>query len=441
MAVPRRALPITSAQEGVWIGQRLAPASPLYNAAECVRINGPLDIAGFERALGRVVAAAEALHVRFESGPEGVTQLPCPPGEWPLPVLDVSGRAEPGVAARAWIDADLATLVDLGRGPLFAHALFVLGPERFVWYHRAHHIVLDGYGFSLVASAVARTYTAQAAGVLDDVTRFGPLRAVVEDDLAYRDSARFHEDREFWTTRFGDRPAAVGLSDRTSVPSGSPLRHSERLPAGALDRWRAVAEETGANWAEVVFAISALYVRRRTRAEEVVLGVPVMGRLGSVSARVPAMVMNIVPLRVPMAGGTALPDVVRTVATEFRGLRRHQRYRGELLRRDLGLVGGDRRLYGPLVNVMPFDYRLDFAGSPAVSRNISAGAAFVEDLAILLHARSDGEPPVLDLDANPRCYRPAELAGHADGLVSLMAGEAYPASARSGVLPDQAGPA
>ena len=32
------------------------------------------------------------------------------------------------------------------------------------------------------------------------------------------------------------------------------------------------------------------------------------------------------------------------------------------LRRDLGLIGGARRLYGPLVNVLPFDLPPRFAG-------------------------------------------------------------------------------
>src|SRR3954447_11452232 len=88
-------LPLTAAQQGIWIGQQLSPTSPLYNAAEYLQIDGPLDPGAFERALRQTVAETEALHVRFDTGPRGVVQLPQSPTEWPLPIVDVSGKANP----------------------------------------------------------------------------------------------------------------------------------------------------------------------------------------------------------------------------------------------------------------------------------------------------------------------------------------------------------
>lgn len=413
-------LPLTAAQRSVWIGQRLRPASPLYNAAECLRIEGPLDTECFGMALRRTVAEADVLHARFEDGPSDVTQALHPPAECELPVLDVSDEADPDRAALTWMRTDMETVVDLATGPLFAHALFRLGPGRFWWYHRGHHIALDGYSFSLIAARTAQLYTAMVTGRPCATPRFGPLRAAVNDDLAYHDSPRLAADRDFWLARFADRPRAVSLSPRVSVPSEGLLRRGRRLPAGVLDGWRAVAAENGATWAEVVFALVALYLHRHTGADEVVLGVPVMGRLGSATARTPAMLMNVLPLRVPLRPDDTLPGVVRAVAAEMRAIRPHLRYRGEQLRRDLRLIGGPLRLYGPMVNVMPFDYGLDFAGLRAVATNLSAGAAFVEDLTVMVHTRSDGEPPMLNIDANPACYTESELITHRDGLTQQL---------------------
>ena len=56
------------------------------------------------------------------------------------------------------------------------------------------------------------------------------------------------------------------------------------------------------------------------------------------------------------------------------GMWPHLRYRYEHLRRDLQLVGGKRRLFGPaVVNIMPFDYGVRFAGQRALVHNLSAG--------------------------------------------------------------------
>ena len=406
-------LPLTAAQQGVWIGQQLRPSSPAYNAAERIEIDGALDVDAFREALRRTVAEADVLHVTFEADAHGVSQLPHPPNEWELPIVDVTDRM-----AEQWMRGDLETVVDLQKGPLFAHALFRLGPNRFWWYHRAHHIALDGYSFGLIASRAAQHYTALVTGHPVPTARFGALRSVVDEDAAYRDSPQWTVDREFWLDYCADRLDPISLSGRITMPTGTVTRRDTTLPDNAMDRWRALADEHGGTWAEVVTACVAWYLRRHTGADEVVLGLPVMGRMGSTAARIPVMVMNIVPLRIPVRGDVT--SLIPAVASQLRTVRPHLRYRGEQLRRDLGLVGGERRLFGPMVNIMPFDYGLDFAGHRAVATNLSAGSAFVEDLAVLVHARSDNRPPVLDIDANPACYSDDDLAHHLDGLTALL---------------------
>ena len=80
------------------------------------------------------------------------------------------------------------------------------------------------------------------------------------------------------------------------------------------------------------------------------------GRLGTPAARVPAMVMNVLPLRVAADEDAPLAELLLDgVADACSARAATARYRSEQLRRDLGLLGGERRLYGPLVNVLPFD--------------------------------------------------------------------------------------
>ncbi|MCG8163834.1 hypothetical protein JMY81_23960, partial [Brenneria goodwinii] len=124
-----------------------------------------------------------------------------------------------------------------------------------------------------------------------------------------------------------------------------------------------------------------------------------------------ATMVNVLPLRVAVATDTAPADVVRAVTAEMRTLRRHQRHRGEDLRRTLGALGGGRAIHGPLVNVLPFDYALGFAGVAAVVGTLAAGP--VDDLAFNLYDRGDA-PPRLDVDANVDRYDADETQGHAE---------------------------
>ena len=89
---------------------------------------------------------------------------------------------------------------------------------------------------------------------------------------------------------------------------------------------------------------------------------------------------------------------------------RHQQFRYEDLRRDLGLYEVDRQVARFSVNIEPFDYSLSFAGSPARNHNLSNG--MMEDLTVFVFDRQDGEGLRMDFDANPGRYTAAELDAH-----------------------------
>ncbi|MEU1049824.1 amino acid adenylation domain-containing protein [Streptomyces sp. NPDC005897] len=407
-------LPLTSAQAGMWFAQALDPLSPAQNTAECLEIDGPLDPGLFADALRRVADEAEALRVRVEVTPDGPVQHVLGQVEPPLTVEDPYTEAE----AEAWMRADLAEPFDLATGPLFRHALFRTGTNRWLWYQRIHHVVMDGYGYSLLVRRTAEVYSALVRGEEPAPPGFGRLADLVADDTAYRESAAFATDRAHWSQAFADRPEAPRLAGRGALPSRTFLRRTAHLPPGTTERLKDLATRLRATWPEVLIAAQALYTARATARTDVVLGLPMMGRMGSVALRVPGMVMNVLPLRLTVTPEATLAELVRQVVLGIREIRRHQRYRYEDIRRDLGLLGESRALVGPLVNVMPFDYGVDFAGAPARARNLSAGP--VDDLTVNIYDRADGRGLRIDHDGNPALYTEADLAAHQERFLYLV---------------------
>ncbi|MEV4432578.1 amino acid adenylation domain-containing protein [Streptomyces sp. NPDC049585] len=415
---PEAVLPLTAAQSGMWYAQALDPLSPAQNTAECLEIDGPLDPGVFAAALRQVVAECEALRVRVTDGPQGPRQHVAEAMELPLTVRDLRGAADAEGEAEAWMRADLAEPCDLTAGPLFRHALFRIGAERWLWYQRIHHLVMDGYGYSLLVRRTAEVHTALARGEEPPPRRFGSLGDLVADDAAYRASEAFAADRAYWAAQFADRPEVPRLAGRGALPSRTFRRRSARLSPEATEHLRELAGRLRATWPDVLIAAQALYVARATGRTEVVLGLPMMGRMGSAALRVPGMVMNVLPLRLTVAPEATFAELVRQVVLGIRQVRRHQRYRYEDIRRDLGLLGESRGLVGPLVNVMPFDYGVDFAGAPARARNLSAGP--VEDLTVGVYDRADGRGLAIDHDGNPALYDDAALAAHQERFLHLL---------------------
>jgi nonribosomal peptide synthetase DhbF len=403
-------LPLTSAQSGIWFAHQLRADSPAYNTGEYVDIPGPVDPELFERALRSVVEETDSLRVRFTVGADGPRQRVEPSLGWSMHRSDLSAAPDPRAAAEEWMRAELATPVDLVRGPLFCQALFKIAPDRFLWYQRVHHIVVDGFSMSLLARRVAKTYTALAGGTPLRGAAFGPLATLLAHDADYLGSEQRAQDREFWQERLAGWDDPASPAGRSAAASGGFLRRTSSLPAPTMAVLRGAAKHSGATWPTAVIATVAAYLHRFTGKRDVVLSMPVTGRADPAELAVPGMVANVVPLRLQVRGDLGLSALIAQVADEVGALRRHQRYRGEDLRRDLGAGEPQQVTFGPVANIMSFYYRLEFAGVRATAHNLSNGP--VEDLSISVYDRSDGTQPRVDFDANPALYSEAELTAH-----------------------------
>ncbi|WP_263251409.1 amino acid adenylation domain-containing protein [Saccharopolyspora rosea] len=407
--------PLTAGQSGIWYAQQLDAANPIFNTAEYVEIDGPLDPERFAAALRAVVGEAESLRLRVVAGEDGPRQVVDPVGEVEVPVVDCSDAPDPRQRALERMRADLDEPVDPAAGRLWTAALFRLGERRWWWYQRIHHVAIDGYGFSIVLRRVAEVYSALVAGRDPGPSPFGALDSLVAAEREYRESEKFQRDAEFWRDHLADRPEVVTLAGRTARSAHTFHRQAEVLPGGTEALGEAAAHSRTI-WTDALIAAVAAYVHRMTGAEDVVLGLPVMGRLGSASLRVPGMVVNVLPLRLRVAPGTTRAELVAQVAKAVRELRKHQNYRGEDLRRDLKLLGADRPLFGPMVNIKSFDYDLAFGDSPATVHNLAAGP--VDDLTVAVYG--SGADLRLEFDANPDLYSADDLAAHRERFARFL---------------------
>ncbi|KDN87626.1 hypothetical protein KCH_06390 [Kitasatospora cheerisanensis KCTC 2395] len=207
------------------------------------------------------------------------------------------------------------------------------------------------------------------------------------------------------------------LTEQQAAAAPAALRHRIELSADRTAPVLAAARAARATWAEAAHAALAAYLHRITGTREAVVGMHLMARTAPGTLRVPGMAVNILPLHLPVAPADSFDALLRRAAAELRDVRAHQLHRGEELRRELGLVGGDERLYGPLLNIKPFDLDLDFAGSAGHTVNLASGP--VDDFSLSV-AKTPDHRLLLDFEANPALYTAAELARHAERSTALL---------------------
>ncbi|MFD4983089.1 amino acid adenylation domain-containing protein, partial [Streptomyces sp. NPDC058383] len=413
-------LPLTAAQSGVWYAQQLNPQNTTFNIGEFLEIAGPVDAGLFEEAVRQVVVEAETLRLRFSEADGGPVAriLPAESFDQYLHVVDVSTEPDPSGAARAWMAADAARPLDPAHDQLFLFALFKLSDNHYFWLYRYHHLLVDGFTVNRITRRTAEVYSALAAGETVPPTPFAPLAILLDEKAAYQGSELFERDRAYWIDRLEGCPEPVSLSGERPAPAGAPARLTAQLSPVATDRLRELASDASVTWPPALIAAVAAWLRNLTGAPEIVLGLPVSNRLGRNGRSVPGMVSNVVPLRVEVRPDITVGELLNRVSVQTRGAMKHQRYQFEDLRHDLGMLADERRLVGPHVNIMMFDYDVTFGGHRAEAHSLSTGP--VDDISFNVYDRGTGAGLQIDFDANPDLYEDDALRAYQETFLDFL---------------------
>ncbi|WP_019890436.1 non-ribosomal peptide synthetase [Streptomyces purpureus] len=410
---PAPGLPVTGGQTGIWLAQQLEPDSSAYNIVFALDLRGAVDLDRLAAAVRQAVGEAECLHVRITPGESGPRQTPVPVTV-DVPVVDLRGAPSPQDAAADWMAADRDRPVDLAHDPMFAQALLRLADDRAWWYQRYHHIVLDGMGVALVTRRAGELYTlGEKAPARPDWS----LSRLVEEDLAHQASESHAADRAWWRARMAGRTEPARLVERTPSLMARRLRRSVELSAEDTGRLRAAADRAGTRTSRVLIAAVAAYLHRAGGEQDLVLGLPLAARQDDVSAAVPGMVSNIVPLRLTVGPGTTGAALVAEVHDAVAEAVAHGRHRAEEMAKDLGLVDGVPELVGPTVNILPRAEDLRFADHQAELRPEWLGP--VSDLAFSF-GEIRGGGVTLHLDADAAVCDEETLRAHERRFLALL---------------------
>ncbi|AFU02511.1 non-ribosomal peptide synthetase [Nocardia brasiliensis] len=412
-------LPLTRAQQHVWVAQRLDESGLRFVVGGYVHIRGRLDETLFERALRIVVAGAESTRVYFDEQADGeVTQVLAEVEDWPLRRSSFRDVPDPLAAAREDMEAALERPFDLARAPLFEHHLIDLGAEGAVWFLRGHHLVLDGAASVAMIRRVAAVYTAliDRKPVAENV--FDRVADLVDADERYRGSPRYAADRQFWARRLAaagpdDAPLFAGAP--STAASARYIRRSGVLGAAAWQALRARADASGTAWPAWVLAAIAILLHADSGVRTVTLRLAVPAKRSRTALGVTS---NLLPLRIAVDPSATVGELIRALRAEMLIVLRHQHLLYGDMRADLVAAGADPGVLGPTVNVLPFQKDIRFGAETATLHHISGGGS--DELVIGI--QDDGGPePSLALESTTSRYTEADLAAHHHRLVAAIA--------------------
>src|SRR6185369_7289118 len=160
-------LPLSFAQESLWVFEQLSPGTAAYNMPVALRLLGPARPDLLAAGLAEIARRQDSLRTSFVSSPAGPVQVIVPAEtRSPLPLIDLSAlpadRRE--AIARLLAAAEASRPFDLARGPLWRSRLLRLTADDHVLLLTAHHIICDGWSMGVMAAELSALYEAYSAG-------------------------------------------------------------------------------------------------------------------------------------------------------------------------------------------------------------------------------------------------------------------------------------
>jgi amino acid adenylation domain-containing protein len=312
-------MPLSSAQQRLWILDRFEPGNTVYNVTLLLRMVGPLNVEVLISALSEIVRRHETLRTVFVSDDDGPFQRILPAGRLPVAFHDVIDRphAERVRSAMEIARNDAATSFDLANGPILRAGLVKIGHDDHLLMLSAHHIAVDGWSFGILAGELTQLYAAYIAGNSSPLPelpiQYADYTLWQRDEM---DSDALRSQLDYWKTQFETIPPVLELPGDRSRPAvqsyrGELYRHV--IPASVFDPIKRLARQEGATAFMVFLAAFQVLLSRYSGQDDLAIGVGNANRPRRELESLIGFFVNTLPLRGDLSGNPTFRDLLGQV--------------------------------------------------------------------------------------------------------------------------------
>ena len=412
---------LSLSQHEVWLDQRAWPDSNHLNIGGAAFLRGTFELELFKLALTALVAESEALRlVPHLDGHQTLLHQfdPC------LEIVDLSASTEPEQAMRNWWQARIRLPFALNSTPPWRFSLLRARDNLHGLTIQFHHLVMDGWGTTLIMKRWSELYNALLAKVDPPPAASLNYTSHIEESNEYKNSDLFDRDAAFWRSHFPGLPEPLidrrhGRLQRESLPDSRVTVNS--IARADYDRLAEFGTQQGLTPFHLFLAALAIYFARVCDRQEIVIGVPSLNRGGRRYRDTPGMFVGVMAIKLKLTPGMTVREFLGATGTAMRGALRHPKYPLSDLGRSLDLVRSGRDgLFDLLLSFERQDYKLSFGEADLVnSRQLFSGVArFPLSVTVCeFHAQDDLE---LILEASEACFPGDEAALVGDRLWGLV---------------------
>ncbi|MEU7765424.1 amino acid adenylation domain-containing protein [Nocardia sp. NPDC049190] len=311
-------VPLSLAQQRMWVLNQFDPASPAYNIPLAIRLTGALDVSALRYAMADVLERHESLRTRYPVSRAG--GLPY------QQILSVAQALPGGLEEVDATDDPIGRITELmhtgfdvtEQVPVRA-LLLESGPDEHLVALVAHHIAADGASMAPLARDLMTAYLARIGG---NSPRWSPLEVQYADFAIWQRSVIGTEDDEnsvaarqlaYWRDTLDNLTGERDLPlDRPhpAVPSMRGASTGFTVPAEVHEELVRIAREHNSTLFMVMHAALAVLLARLSGGSDITIGTPIAGRGERALDDLVGMFVNTLALRTGVDSGMTFAELV-----------------------------------------------------------------------------------------------------------------------------------
>ncbi|WP_225955256.1 non-ribosomal peptide synthetase [Kibdelosporangium phytohabitans] len=330
--------PLSYAQDGIWIADRLNAGEPTYTTPMAVRLRGPLSHTAMACAVADVVARHDALRTVIRA-PEGrPLQFVEPSVPQPLAMTDLTGlplpQRYPAALGKA---ADQARQYIDPAGPMGRFHLYRVGDDDHLLFLAVHHLVWDGWSISVFLRDLSDYYRSHIHGGQPTLPEL-PVQYADYAAWQREAGAGAAEDLEYWRAELSGDLAPFELPSVRPAGSGNAGAVTQLLvPEQDLDKINAFARAERVSLFMLLKTALHAVLHRLTGAPKVSTVFPWANRDAAELENLIGLFVNQLVLRTDCAEDPSFRALLRQVRGKALHAFRHAGLPFERLVRELGI--------------------------------------------------------------------------------------------------------
>ena len=323
-------IPISLTQLELWFFDQFYPGNSIYNLPLVYRITGALNEKALSESLREIVRRHETLRSTFQVKNGQVVYAVVNDPVFDFSVIDLQHLPETEREAQAAQQAEqeIKHPFDLARGPLLRSKLWRLDEQEYLFVAVTHHIVADGWSFSVLTQELAKVYEAFCEGKPSPLT---------ELPIKYSDFAQWQRQwlqgevlesqLQFWKKHLGTTLPILKLPTdhprppaRTFKSAGQSVILSQKL----TDALKVLSQQEGVTLFMTLLAAFQTLLFSYTRQEEIIVSSALANRTRVETEGLIGFFVNLLPFCTNLGGNPSFRELLGRVREVALGVYAHQ---------------------------------------------------------------------------------------------------------------------